>query len=58
MNVVKRYEVISITPACAEDEDQFLVVRLETKDQMHPNIDIRIQKQAIRFIAGQIADGK
>ena len=56
MNVVKRYEVISIKPACTEDEDPYLVVRLETKDQMHPIIDVRIQKQAIRFIASQITD--
>jgi len=55
MNVVKRYEVISIKPACA-DEDEYLVVRLETRDQVNPIIDVRIQKEAIRFIAGQITD--
>jgi hypothetical protein len=54
MNIVKRYEITSIKPTCAEEDEHHLVVRLETKDAEHRNIDIKIQKQAIKWIADQI----
>ena len=55
MQVVKRYEVSTITPSCGED-GSFLVVRLETNDTEHPVIDIRLPKRAVRYMVDQITD--
>jgi hypothetical protein len=55
MKVVKIYEAISIKPSCLEEETT-MTIRLETKDQAHPIIDLKIRKQALRFIVDQITN--
>ena len=36
--------------------ERFVIVRLKTKDREHRTIDLKIQKQAIRYIADRIED--
>jgi hypothetical protein len=55
MKVVKIYEATSIRPSCLEEKTT-MTVRLETKDQAHPIIDLKIRKQALRFIVDQITE--
>ena len=49
----KQFVITSNRPRVLVNE-RFVVVRLRTKDREYRTIDLKIQKQAIRYIADQI----
>jgi len=51
----KQFVITNDRPSVLVNE-RFIIVRLNTKDAEHRTIDLKIQKQAIRYIAEQIKD--
>ena len=49
----KQFVITNDRPRVLVNE-RFVIVRLKTKDPEHRTIDLKIQKQAIRYIADQI----
>ena len=49
----KQFVITNERPRVLVD-DRFVIVRLKTKDPEYRTIDLKIQKQAIRYIADQI----
>ena len=49
----KQFVITNDRPRVLVNE-RFIIVRLITKDPEHRTIDLKIQKQALRYIADQI----